>query len=216
MLINRRDAMLGGKRLPYDAEVEYLEIDNSENVIFTPLRFCDLPGAKLTVAISLSTSVARNSGQFLGVIASTSGGYFRYGGYQSITIGIGINNLGTIAQDTSYNETIRTLVIDFPANKILIDNSETSIKPKDAWDNNVREAVKTYTSLICLGAVGSSSYGRVGTQFHAVSCVLRGDLLFDLLPVRRTLDGVSVGEMYDRVTGTFMERHGTFVTGPDK
>ena len=134
-------------------------------------------------------------------------------------IGYNTNSL-FIASYKEFLGTPKTILIDFPNNILFFDGSELStVKPKVLWDTNVREGCKTYTTIISLGRIASSSYGKVGERFHSVRCEKSGEMLFDFQPVRfKNESNEWEGAMFDRVSGNLFRNSGTgaFLIGPDK
>ena len=212
MLIGMRNAMVAGKRLPYDAEVEYLES--------TGTQWIDT-GVNVTTSTGFEITAKFNS-TAMGVFGanlptSTGSTRFQFGRRDNV---VGSDKLfWGIWSSTYYGNT----TIDFStehlfkyipsqSSSFFVDNSTYAI------GYNTQKYYPSESRLFCLFASSDLSNAAVlpcsalcyGAKFYDGSTLVR-----DLIPVRRTLDGVSVGEMYDRVTGTFMERHGTFVIGAD-
>ena len=199
MLINLRNAMMAGKRLPYDAEVEYLESTGTQ---WIDTGVAPVDDATFVVCAAFTNL---NTGRFGAVQLIGSSTTYRY--YFGVSNGkwIGaINSVGynhDISQADTDIHIFKTNNLGLYIDDIMVVAAENS-KP---------------TNSVCLTNVGGTAID-IPTKAKLYSCKIydaNGVIISDLIPVRRTLDGQSVGEMYDRVTGTFMERHGTFVTGPD-
>ena len=226
MLINRRNALFGGKRLPYDAEVEwvYMPYGSYLNTGFYGVDYSDFDISLTVKADGYPEAAATLVGAYG---TSTSGG--RSGGviirqYPSGTIQsyVGSNFTSTdITRAMSMPSnffTARLTTLGFYVENVLVGtNFDVS-----TWDSSRMN----YEGLwFCVN--GRKDWRWTGQEpqkgvlcnaagwYKGVRILNSGILVRDLIPVRRTLDGVSVGEMYDRVTGTFMERHGTFVIGAD-
>lgn len=211
MLIGMRNAMLAGKRLPYDAEVEYLESTGTQ-WIDTGIAPTDQTAATLTGQFSRLQGRTRfgcrdvaYSRQFCIISTATNGIRF---------------DLGSGGADTSQWE------VASDATKLELNartNSARLTPPTGAaFTHTFSSNTKKFSNhSILLFAF----YNGTGVSI-AQSMVVRslkisdgGALVRDMIPVRFTNEqGQSEGAMYDRVSGQLFGNQGTgaFVIGPDK
>lgn len=204
MLFERR-----GPKLPYDAEVEYLESTGTQ-LIDTGVHGRDnlLVGARFAIAsIPLSGSqyvfIGAYGRSFIGVMLQGSTGNFRFAAISSL-----------------YGAAVP---IDTEVHDVLIDSSSGS---KRVLFDDVEIASSAgsfsgeYTETVALfGRIGYANGCQARLYSFAVNDASTGDLIQSLFPVRFTNEqGVSEGAMYDRVSGQLFRNGGTgaFVIGPDK
>ena len=205
MLINLRNALMTGKRLPYDAEVEYLEgtgtqwIDtgvvangefDAEYTISTPSSFS-----------SIVVGGARSATQHLNF-----GQYEPSGNFIMAYLSWYWTALGTIAANTIYTTRIhyasgsQTATVNGTA---ALGNSYTGT-----------ESLNLNIYLFKRNFYGASDTIRPMTgKMYSFKIWQNGVLVRDYIPVRRG----NVGYLYDRVTRKLFGNAGTgdFVLGPD-
>ena len=199
MLIYRRNALMAGKRLPYDAEVEYLESTGTQ-WIDTGITFSD---SSHTYKWEITAqSVNESSGNYKWFC-----GYFT--GYPHCC--------GT------YNDTIETSRAFYPTGKYYANGVEIS-SPINATDKKY-DVVENIYSVNGLGTSDTLTiFTRRDTRYGTVSvsgplrvyaCKLydNANLVRDFIPVRVG----TVGYLYDRVSGKLFGNAGTgdFTCGPD-
>jgi hypothetical protein len=197
MLINLRNALMAGKRLPYDAEVEYLQSSGTQYIASGIT-----PNQDSTVEIT-----CRNLGTvgmaFFGARESASAKGFTLQRYANGKLGAQFN--GAIAQPT--DDDGEWHVLKLAKRELYIDdvlkytfNSLTFTCPVSAYifaNNN------------------NGTVAGLGNMMIA-SCRIwqNNTLVRDFIPVRVG----TVGYLYDRVSGKLFGNAGTgdFVLGPDK
>lgn len=212
MLIGARTgAWSGGKRLPYDAEVEYLE-GVAGAYINTGVR----PGEDATVSfVFMMPSEWASYTSYWDLFGCNNGETNRFcfakqqAQYAFWRIGdksnIGLNNIST-----KYGVKIDE--------KIVVSNgtySETSAA-LSANRTGTYSGTLADKEIYVFKANSPSNYAPTvdGLRFYEVKIWKSGTLVSDLIPVRVG----SVGYLYDRVSGKLFGNEGTgnFVAGPDK
>lgn len=200
MLINLRNALMAGKRLPYDAEVEYLES--------TGTQYIDT-GIELSSSTSVEVVYEVLSSQLNTCIFSGR----------------------TSAESNSFsiwNDVNGRYRFDFTASGADNKNGPSSIVgsyvslKKDGnrnFVNGVEIAANASKTFACdytayLFAMNNGGVANFFVSARVASCKIwkNGVLVRDYIPVRKG----TTGELYDRVSGKFAERHGDFVLGQDK
>jgi hypothetical protein len=202
MLINLRNALMTGKRLPYDAEVEYLES--------TGTQFIDTlvnADSNLSVEITMANAGTPWSDvNPMGAILFTPRARHHLNLlYTGICYYFCRETTATVTSIKPSDGEVFTYKVDAIA-KTLSVNSSTFSLPNDTFDLGM-----TYWL-----------FGRNGTtppylgKYRICSAKLwsGSTLVRDYIPVRKG----SVGYLYDRVSGKLFGNAGTgdFVVGPDK
>ena len=203
-----RIAMMGGKRLPYDAEVEYLQGDGVARIMLDD----SYSPEKKYMGIGITED--SYTGRFAG---TEQGRRAQYVGANSGRIEARYNSPGNsilVSVDGAtpykcYDFIADGVSVSISLNGNVLSSKETTVK------------IPYVTNKMELFAIRgtSSSSGIVGTwtglcyYFRLVS--VEGETVLDLIPVRVG----SVGYMYDRVSGKLYGNaadSGAFVIGPDK
>ena len=193
MLINLRNALMTGKRLPYDAEVEYLETAGGQ-YINTGVKIYNDTSVTVAWYSNYSTSTSSN---FFGSNSSSERFYFReYNGGASYSLGGWWTNTST--------SVVGTHTIEMSNGGISIDG----VSSARAGDS------KTGTGTFYLFDVPPYGYAPSGMRCYSCKIYQNNTLVFDAIPVRKG----TVGYLYDRVSGKLFGNAGTgdFVAGPDK
>lgn len=89
--------------------------------------------------------------------------------------------------------------------------------PLTNWNEKVREAIKGSQSPFQIFKTNNTN-PCIGFRLGAMSCLLSGTMLFDIIPVRFTNElGEPEGAMYDKVSGQLFRNAGTdkFLVGAD-
>lgn len=193
---------------PYDAKVEYLESTGTQ-WIELPLRFADFPNSVLSFSFGLAQSYSVNL-PFFGSFASSSGGYNRcIAGSSRLNWSVGgaadfMLQLGTV--DEAKNGMV-SVFCDVP-NNIATCLTYTGT-PLTNWNEKVREAIKGNQNPFQLFKTNNTN-PVIGFRIGAMSCLLSGTMLFDIIPVRFTNElGQSEGAMYDNVSKQLFRNQGT-------
>lgn len=203
MLVNLRNALMAGKRLPYDAELEYLESTGTQ-WIDTGI----IGGSSSKVEISASSSnTALNMGLFGSRNASLVKAFIIW---QRVT-----------------NTSVRFDFADNSANRVIAnaawDTSGFNTVIKDGPNNTLNgvaganNATATFTCeypfyLFSINTAGTAT-SNASVRIYSCKIWQNGVLVRDFIPVRKG----TVGYMYDRVSGKLFGNAGTgdFVLGPD-
>lgn len=202
MMINRRRVM-GGKKLPYDAEIEYLEGDGNAYIDTGILPFSDIGfyfifAAKSktsgnSVVFGCTENGAYNNGK--GVGFDTTQKYFYYG-----------NLL------TAYSPLIQ-LNIPYTISMNYKNNSLITI---DDWSQQLNKgtAFTTRKTITINRWNNGDLYGNKNGIFYKFIITNKERCIFDAIPVRVG----TTGYMYDKVSKQLFGNAGTgaFILGPDK
>ena len=201
MLINLRNALMAGKRLPYDAEVEFLESTGTQ-WIDTGYSFNSATD-KVELVFELLTTTPDYKWVF--------GAYDATGNQYRLAIGRG---WGTNRKTFGYGATTSyindNLYYNGPHNYV----ANTSGAGIDGTTLVAFANFSTESNIILfsipLDLTGYCSNSRIWSYKH----YRNGVLVRDLIPVRKG----TVGYLYDRVSGKLFGSAGTgdFVLGPDK
>ena len=201
MQIADRVSLWGGKRLPFDAEVEWIGQTNNAQFITTKV----LPPVGSILRCRFRFTDLRNS--FCAIGYSTA---YRFGfGIEQGTFKVSTNGWSsTIMQpDTLWHnwerdETLGTASIDDNSVGIRLHSAFSG----DSWDNG-------FTLFRRLRYYDTYDYSTYGAQCAGLYIGTANTALFDGIPVRMG----EVGYLYDRVSGTLFGNAGTgeFIVGPD-
>jgi len=197
--IERRRAY-GGKALPYDAEVEYIESTGTS-------------GFYIDTGISRPSTFASAEIQTKVQFTSTSGRQIA-GAINDFYFGVNANrwecNYDTYkgTADTNIHDLAKRMTITNNRNYLNVYLDGSSI-----WSNNI--TYQTSQFGVNIGIFNYSVNSTVGWQARIFSAkvYVNDELVFDGIPVRK--DGV--GYLYDKVSGQFFGNQGTgaFIIGPD-
>lgn len=213
MLVAAREsfAVASRRRLPYDAEVEYLQSTGSQylnsGLRNTPVRRWELDFA----------STKRPGETFQSLIGVQGGG----GIYRVSCIIIGANTSArfTLANISEYS--IRDVDIAFTSVDAANDrhvyavDSQTysaSVDSATVRGQAVSNLVSTLPVYILARNTDGALTNLASGRLYGMRVLDSGMLVRDYIPVRVG----TTGELYDRITGTFATRVGTFIVGPDK
>lgn len=187
MLMNLRNALMTGKRLPYDAEVEYLES--------TGTQYINIP-------ITLETS-DRIYCDFVPRASSANGAIFcsSWGNYGNLLRRDRSSNL--ILFGSSINVTLGSYIAGSEYS-FAYGNGSGTLNGSTITSTSLSVVANTSVTLFAApnGYNGMCAIKRFGVDGKC-----------DYIPVRRG----TVGYMYDRVSGKLFGNSGTgdFVLGPD-
>ena len=203
MIIDMRNGLMAGKRLPYDAEVEYLEstgtqwIDtgvygNSDTV--AELSFAMTDSARSDAGIFGSRKGYQKDCFVVLRVGASNGAFWMHYGNE----GMSANYISTVIGNTTAWHTARL------ARSWSIDTST----------GTAGQYTFTTPTTLKVFAADMSASGRWYAKMRLASLKIYSNnlLVRDYIPVRKG----TTGELYDRVSGKFAERHGDFVVGPDK
>ena len=211
MTLGARTGAWSGKRLPYDAEVEYLESTGAQwiDTELVPLigdnYYCVFSKVSLQGTGYVSVFGGNNSWSAeytgIGLYGRTANSefypyYFNNGGASILTIELGRNYSFAMLYS---NKTV----------SVMMDGSE-----KFSFQMNWKQEDAASVYLFARNLGGTVAYQSGTFRICSFSVERDGKTELDLIPVRK--DGV--GYMYDRVSGKLFGNIGTgsFVIGPDK
>ena len=206
MLTNLRNALMTGKRLPYDAQLEYLESTGTQHVKLPvrPSSDCDISVDFQVVTFGQGAPFGGGDGNLSNEIlvlprtttATSTDWIYRCGNKQ---------NQAGLSVSYYDRHTIRWLF-----NSAYLDGALVS----DITAANAFTATRDYMGLFCSLRNGDTSptfmfKGRI----FSCKIYVGGVLVRDFIPVRKG----TVGYLYDRVSGRLFGNAGTgdFVLGPD-
>lgn len=200
MLINLRNALMAGKRLPYDAEVEFLESTGTQ-WIDTGVK----PSEDLATYITFSYQQIANNVSAFGSRSNSTVNDRYWLNYDS-KFEIGYGNWGSAVETTSVGA-INTIAF----NEIVDGNHTFTVNGRSITFSGTPN---TSVNIIVFGrVVGSTAPVLSKMRLYSMSMMRNGVLVRDYIPVRKG----TVGYLYDRVTGKLFGNAGTgdFVLGPD-
>ena len=211
MLINLRNALMAGKRLPYDAEVEYLgggSVDGG--IAFVDTGYMPNSSTRIEATAAMLTGSA-----FSG----------RYGNGARLTFGSGNNQLYSAQGGHYFFGSFTTgryysFVNDIQNRTVSVDGATpTSTSAVANWYSQsypfylfVSNVAPTSGSIVIAGhSIDPSSVG--GMRIASCRIYDNNILVRDFIPVRKG----TVGYLYDRVSGKLFGNAGTgdFVLGQD-
>ena len=198
MLINLRNALMTGKRLPYDAEVEYLEGTGTQ-WIDTGIDAFSWPYLEITCKVNSNYNADYNRG----IMGNSNGGSRWQGIAPNGNSGVlfrGYDDITTISESVTSDFT--TLIFDGPNRTAYAGQTSATLLSGRGAGNGY--GIWAYVGRVAPIAMSVVSV-KIGTS--------RDNLLFDGIPVRKG----TVGYLYDRVSGKLFGNAGTgdFVLGPD-
>jgi len=206
MLMNLRNALMAGKRLPYDAEVEYLECAGTSSSF--PYINTGIVGDSNTTYEAMLWRNTQSTNEC--AIGSWNSGNTRcwiaYYFSNNFYLGMGaqVNVAGTPQPNAWYKQTLK------------IESSNFNLYVDDELTVSVPQTTFTSDQPLYIGAMNSSgtAFYYFRGRFGAVKIYQNGTLVRDYIPVRVG----TVGYLYDRVSGKLFGNAGTgdFVLGPDK
>lgn len=204
MMIGARTAAWSGKRLPYDAEVEYLESTGTQYVE-TEVTRGQTSQLRLQSTMSFSGSASANafgwgqtlSGPCVGIKSAQPYMYFNL---------TGSDEYSTLTYTAN---TVVTIDIDGASGKVTINDGTTTY--------TATRAVSTWTGsgeMVLFGFTNSAGIQPRNQRIYACKIYVNGVLVRDYIPVRKG----TVGYLYDSVSGKLFGNAGTgaFIIGPDK
>ena len=203
MLIARRNETMAGKRLPYDAEVEYLESTGTQwidtGIYGTQNTIANLRGCNLNFdsnSWGFGSRVAWGRGMFAIYNGNDQG--FRY------VFGWGSLEYPSAAI-SSVSATTGNMVDFVIAQKCFVDGQGLPAWPSSSF--------QTPETLRIFGAYTDGAMRCGKWRFSNVKSTVQGVLVRDYIPIRKG----TVGYMYDRVSGVLFGNDGTgeFIVGAD-
>lgn len=201
MLINLRNALMAGKRLPYDAEVEYLQSSGTQ---YIDTGF--IPSSNTSVEIGYKTADAQLNTVLFGCRVT----------YSDRSFCVWANANGKIRFDYSANSMDNK---DGP-NPIVGSWVQIAKRKERNFVNGTEYTANATNTFACNGNAYLFAMNDNGTANWLISAQIsyckiwdNNVLVRDYIPVRKG----TVGYLYDRVSGKLFGNAGTgdFVLGPD-
>ena len=201
MLINLRNALMTGKRLPYDSEVEFLESTGTQWIATTTIDDPANNIAQVTFSIPTSTSASM-------FLFGSSGVRFNFcaARWGSNRYNFGPTGATTPALPISLGEVhTGTYTLDNGQLTYTLDGDSATYASSLVYNNLPFGLFTIYNSSV------NKFIGRI-YNFKVIR-KSDGAVLADFIPVRKG----TVGYLYDRVSGKLFGNAGTgdFVVGPD-
>ena len=207
MLINLRNALMAGKRLPYDAEVEYLQSSGTQ-YINTGVKFtADNARVKFTASVTYASDKALCGSQ--NHSAENNYGFVCYLYSNAMRIYAGTSNTGATASLVDGN----AHTVDLQANSGTLTKTIDGTISTHNYNGTIVSG-EDFTIFTSWRVSGSSMTARcVSAKIYAFQIWNNGVLVRDYIPVRKG----TVGYLYDRVSGKLFGNAGSgdFVLGPD-
>lgn len=201
-----RTAAWGGKRLPYDAEVEYLESTGTQYID------TGVSGAEQNLIITAGVCI-----NTYGAYAGAFGNYASESANSFRLILTGSNNGQAYANCgyiTSNSHIIKnfslgnwhTVILNGAEDRCFCDGVESTKNNRYLQGTANANTIRIFTS-------GGPADGTWSKQVSAFKIELNGTLVRDYIPVRKG----TVGYLYDRVSGALFGNAGTgeFIYGPE-
>jgi len=199
MLINLRDALMTGKRLPYDAEVEYLESTGTQYVNTGVL----IDTSTDTVEIAFMPHTETSGYQAYYGTDETGNGQFSL---RKNTNGNNIQVLKNTAVSAGITADEKWHTVKVTPNKAIVDGVDIALTQSDA---QYTKSLMLFARITTADTITAYAKCRIAS----FKIYRNGTLVRDLIPVRKG----TVGYLYDRVSGKLFGNAGTgdFVVGPD-
>jgi hypothetical protein len=197
MLINLRNALMAGRRLPYDAEVEWLERRSSyTGYVRIPTGIYSTINTVIKAKIQC-ISLSSGEGPVFG---DRWAGQAMFLEYTKSTLKWHMTSSGSFS--TSVNNSVPN-TIEASNGKLVVDG---------VTKTNSALSQITSAEIVLLG-FGNDYRGDAVVRIYWVQIEQNGVLVRDYIPVRKG----TVGYLYDRVSGKLFGNAGTgdFVLGPD-
>ena len=198
MMLGARTAAWNGRRLPYDAEVEYLESTGTQ-WIDTGIIATENTRVKATL-MTLSTD---NKNWFGGQVLPVNNG-FVFNSYSVDKLEYCFGSGGWVKVEVP-NIVGRIFTVDFGKDGIVIDGNTVSIPSYKTF----HEQSAPIAIFVRIGGVAF-----IKGRLYALQIYQSGVIVRDFIAVRVG----TVGYLYDRVSGQLFGNLGTgdFIIGPDK
>lgn len=202
MMLGARAAAWSGKRLPYDAEVEYLESTGTQ-WIDTGIKTL----SSSTVEVEAAATVFKPDTVIFGSIGADASSLVRALLYNAPDYGHIVS-----LQSGRYGVTPAFIAYDTAFHSYIITPTKAEVEGKTFSTTRSDNSLRNFL----LFTFGHKSWMDFVSHARISRCkIYHGDVLvLDLIPVRKG----NIGYMYDRVSGQFLGNAGTgdFVIGPDK
>ena len=201
MLINLRNALMSGKRLPYKRELEYIQSTGTQYVDTGFVANSDL-SVEVTMA-NAGTPMANTNP--MGAILATPRCRHHLNfssNYGGVRYYFGSGDYDVAASFMPTDGIIFTYKVD-AVNKVFTLGSFSSSLQSGTWSTGIN-----YWLFARNGSGAGITYGNL--KIYAAKLWNGSTLVRDLIPV---LDWNGNAKMFDHVTGTYPAHYGTFTPG---
>lgn len=209
-MINRRRVCGGSKKLPYDAEIEYLESSGTQYIdtgFILPVNVVyQISCAVMFLNINRTQQIyASNIDNY------TKAGLINISGYINAYTKAGSSWSNTniqVLDDTIYNTTYIC-----NENSVFVEINGVQKEYATSTPYVIATGLKQY--IFCTNGKGHANleHSLIGRIYH-LELIINGTVVQDFIPVRVG----QVGYLYDKVSGQLFGNAGTgeFILGPDK
>ena len=212
---------------PYDAEIEYLDA----NATSGKTSYFDtgvLPADDVGALVRFSTKASASDSVLFGAYSSggtkwyfggpSSGGY--YFGKDTGSVVPARNNRPNTTKGSVYDA--RYNHFNERAYRISGVNGSTltylgNVIDEFSWEASSWICSGTTNSIHIFGTSDTNGTNKANSNWHCIysaQFTKGGKIVKDLIPVRKKVDGVDVGYMYDKVSGTLIEQQKSASTAP--
>lgn len=207
MIAARQIAFGGGKRKPYDAEVEYLESTGTQYI-----KTDIIPTIGYTYKMKFRSTGVVNYGYLFGVNWNDDTGAVKFFGLRRLVSQARFQSQGFSVGTVPYEEDI-----DYD---ITINGGEAGtlnefrLADGRAFSSNSKISVSPTLPMNLLAVNNNNNVAYQNkARLYSFSIASNGEMILDLIPVRKG----NIGYMYDRVSGQLFGNQGTgeFVLGSD-
>lgn len=210
-MIAGRHSMIAGKALPFDSAVEYLE-GIGDQFVDTGYKTCEASNMAFDAMFTGYASSGYSSTMLFGSQTLSNGS-------ASTALALWLNSNGQMSfNDFGFDSgwISSPTIATNSRHTFEIKNRSLFVDGTSVVASSSAAAFRATVSVCLLRANTPSGYQsgsnrRMKGRIYSFSAREGGVLLFDYTPVRVG----TTGELYDRVSGTFATRVGTFGVGPD-
>jgi hypothetical protein len=197
----------GGKRLPYDAEIEYLESTRTQYI-----KTDIIPTIGYTYKMKFRSTGVVSYGYLFGVNWKDDAGATKFFGLRRQTTQAKFQSQGFSIGTVPYEEDIDYDIIINGGDNGILNEFKLSDGRVFTYNYKIRVSPTLPMNLLAVNNNGGVDYRNKG-RLYSFSIESNGETILDLIPVRVG----DVGYMYDRVSGQLFGNQGTgeFVLGPD-
>jgi hypothetical protein len=197
----------GGKRLPYDAEVEYLESTGTQYI-----KTDIIPTIGYTYKTKFRSTGVVDYGYLFGVNWENDAGEIRFFGLRRLQTHASFQSLDFVIGTVPYEEDIDYDIIINGGDNGILNEFKLSDGRVFTYNRKISVSSTLPLNLLAVNNFGNAVFLNKG-RLYSFSVESNGETILDLIPVRVG----DVGYMYDRVSGQLFGNAGTgaFVLGPD-
>jgi hypothetical protein len=197
----------GGKRKPYDAEIEYLESTGTQYI-----KTDIIPTIGYTYKMKFRSTGVVEYGYLFGVNWENDAGEIRFFGLRRLQTQASFQSLDFVIGTVPYEEDIDYDIIINGGDNGILNEFKLSDGRVFTYNRKISVSSTLPLNLLAVNNFGNAVFLNKG-RLYSFSVESNGETILDLIPVRVG----DVGYMYDRVSGQLFGNAGTgaFVLGPD-